>query len=90
MYLASLELRDFRRYEEAQLTLGPGVTVLEGLNGAGKTTVLEAVAWAALGRSFRGVPDSTLVRHGTSSDGRTSSACTRFTISSTSSSRPGT
>lgn len=64
MYLASLELRDFRRYEEAQLTLGPGVTVLEGLNGAGKTTVLEAVAWAALGRSFRGVPDSTLVRHG--------------------------
>ena len=64
MYLASLELRDFRRYEEAQLSLGPGVTVLEGLNGAGKTTLLEAVAWAALGRSFRGVPDATLVRHG--------------------------
>ena len=64
MYLASLELRDFRRYETAGLELGPGVTVIEGLNGAGKTTLLEAVAWVALGRSFRQVPDQALVRHG--------------------------
>ena len=63
MYLASLELRDFRRYEAAQLELGPGVTVIEGLNGAGKTTLLEAAAWVALGRSFRAVPDHALVRH---------------------------
>jgi DNA replication and repair protein RecF len=64
VYLASLELRDFRRYEIAGLELGPGVTVIEGLNGAGKTTLLEAVAWVALGRSFRHVPDRALVRHG--------------------------
>ena len=62
MYLASLELRDFRRYDTAHLELGPGVTVIEGLNGAGKTTLLEAVAWVALGRSFRRVPDAALVR----------------------------
>jgi len=64
VYLASLELRDFRRYETAALDLGPGVTVIEGLNGAGKTTLLEAVAWVALGRSFRHVPDQALVRDG--------------------------
>jgi DNA replication and repair protein RecF len=64
VHLASLELRDFRRYAHAALALGPGVTVLEGANGAGKTTVLEAAAWVALGRSFRGVPDATLVRDG--------------------------
>lgn len=64
MYLASLELRDFRRYEHVRVDLGPGVTVIEGLNGAGKTTLLEAVAWVALGRSFRGVPDAALVRTG--------------------------
>jgi len=64
VYLASLELRDFRRYETAHLELGPGVTVIEGLNGAGKTTLLEAVAWVALGRSFRHVPDQALVRDG--------------------------
>ena len=62
MYLASLELRDFRRYESAHLELGPGVTVIEGLNGAGKTTLLEAAAWVALGRSFRNVADAALVR----------------------------
>ena len=64
MFLASLELRDFRRYEHVRVELGPGVTVIEGLNGAGKTTLLEAVAWVALGRSFRGVPDAALVRDG--------------------------
>jgi len=64
VHLASLELRDFRRYVHADLALGPGVTVLEGANGAGKTTILEAAAWVALGRSFRGVPDATLVRDG--------------------------
>jgi DNA replication and repair protein RecF len=64
VHLASLELRDFRRYEHVQLTLGPAVTVIEGPNGAGKTTVLEAVSWVALGRSFRGVPDAALVREG--------------------------
>jgi DNA replication and repair protein RecF len=62
VYLASLELRDFRRYDTAHLELGPGITVVEGLNGAGKTTLLEAVAWVALGRSFRHVPDAALVR----------------------------
>jgi DNA replication and repair protein RecF len=62
VYLASLELRDFRRYDTAQLELGPGITVVKGLNGAGKTTLLEAVAWVALGRSFRHVPDAALVR----------------------------
>ena len=64
MHLASLELRDFRRYDHVELSFGPGVTVIEGFNGAGKTTLLEAVAWVALGRSFRGVPDATLVRDG--------------------------
>ncbi|MFM8304551.1 MAG: DNA replication/repair protein RecF [Actinomycetota bacterium] len=64
MFLASLELRDFRRYASVHLDLGNGVTVIEGLNGAGKTTLLEAVAWVALGRSFRGVPDAALVRDG--------------------------
>ena len=64
MHLGGLELRDFRRYEHVELTVGPGVTVFEGANGAGKTTLLEAVAWVALGRSFRGVGDAALVRDG--------------------------
>jgi DNA replication and repair protein RecF len=64
VYLASLELRDFRRYEHVEVEFAPGVTLVEGRNGAGKTTLLEAIAWVALGRSFRGVPDAALVREG--------------------------
>lgn len=64
MYLAGLWLTDFRCYEEATLRFPPGVTVICGANAQGKTSLLEAVGWAATGKSFRGVPDSALVRSG--------------------------
>ena len=64
MRVTSLELTDFRCYQAARLELPEGVTVVLGDNGQGKTSLLEAVGWAALGRSFRGVPDAALVRIG--------------------------
>ncbi len=64
MHLAGLWLTDFRCYEEATLRFPPGVTVICGDNAQGKTSLLEAVGWAATGKSFRGVPDSALVRAG--------------------------
>jgi DNA replication and repair protein RecF len=60
--VARLELTDFRCYERTELELPAGVTVVTGGNGEGKTSLLEAIGWAALGRSFRGVPDAVLVR----------------------------
>jgi DNA replication and repair protein RecF len=64
MYVSSLWLTDFRCYHEAELVFSPGVTVISGANAQGKTTLLEAVAWASRGKSFRGVPDAALVRDG--------------------------
>jgi DNA replication and repair protein RecF len=64
VHLAGLWLTDFRCYEEATLRFPPGVTVICGANAQGKTSLLEAVGWAATGKSFRGVPDSALVRSG--------------------------
>ena len=64
MHLAGLWLTDFRCYEAATLWFPPGVTVICGANAQGKTSLLEAVGWAATGKSFRGVPDSALVRSG--------------------------
>src|SRR5262249_45429223 len=62
MHVTDLSLTDFRCFREADLQFAPGVTVIQGANGQGKTTVLEAVAWTATGSSFRGVPDTALVR----------------------------
>ena len=64
MHLSSLELTDFRCYRNLELELPEGVTVLVGANGEGKTSLLEAAGWVATARSFRGVPDSALVRAG--------------------------
>jgi len=62
--LGRLWLNDFRCYEHVELALGPGCTVVTGSNGQGKTSLLEAIAWLATGRSLRGVPDRALVRTG--------------------------
>jgi len=58
----SLWLSDFRSYASAELTLAPGFTALVGHNGAGKTNLLEGLAWLATLSSFRGAPGDALVR----------------------------
>jgi DNA replication and repair protein RecF len=62
--LDHLWLTDFRSWTTAELALGPGLTVVRGRNGAGKTNLLEAVGYLATLSSFRGAPNEALVRHG--------------------------
>lgn len=64
MIVAHLELRDYRNYREASLTLGPGVTVIIGPNGQGKTNLVEAIGVLAAGSSHRVSGDQALVRAG--------------------------
>ncbi|HMF81790.1 MAG TPA: DNA replication/repair protein RecF [Acidimicrobiia bacterium] len=59
-----LALTYFRCYSAVDLLLPTGVTVVAGANGEGKTSLLEALGWAATTHSFRGVPDAALVRTG--------------------------
>ena len=61
-----LWLTDFRCLREIDVELASGLTVLQGANGQGKTSLLEAVGWVARARSFRGVTDAMLVRSGAS------------------------
>lgn len=65
MYLARLELTDFRCYAAVALDLPPAVILVTGANGQGKTSLLEAIAWLAAGQSFRRVPDRALIRDDT-------------------------
>lgn len=62
--LTGIELRDFRSYERAQVSLGPGLTVVHGPNGVGKSNLLEAVYFGCTGRSCRTRNERELVRFG--------------------------
>ena len=64
MRLDRLWLTDFRNYESLDLRLAPGLTVVQGDNGQGKTSLLEAIGYLAALSSFRGVPNDALVRQG--------------------------
>ena len=50
MSLTCLLIRDFRNIETADLALSPGFNFLVGANGSGKTSVLEAIYTATVGR----------------------------------------
>src|SRR5215210_7486119 len=64
MHVARASLRDFRNYERAEAELGAGLTVVSGLNGAGKTNLLEALYFGCTGRSPRTSNERELVRRG--------------------------
>lgn len=51
--ISRLKLSNFRNYASADLALEPGLVVLAGENGAGKTNLLEAVSLLTPGRGLR-------------------------------------
>jgi len=53
LYISQLRLLNFRIYREAEVDLLPGVNLVLGANGGGKTSLLEAIATLALTRSPR-------------------------------------
>ena len=64
MIATRLTVRDFRSYAAAEVHLGPGLTVVSGRNGAGKTNLLEAIYFACTGRSCRTANERECVRFG--------------------------
>ena len=65
MFLRELEIRDLRILGAVSLAPAQGLNVLYGLNGSGKTSVLEAVHLLGVGRSFRSRRHRDMVRRGT-------------------------
>jgi DNA replication and repair protein RecF len=49
----TLRVKGWRSYAAAEVTLGPGLSVVHGPNGAGKTNLLEALYFGLTGRSCR-------------------------------------
>jgi DNA replication and repair protein RecF len=67
MYVRRVELTDFRSYERVAVDLDPGVAVLVGQNGMGKTNLVEALGYVATLDSHRVATDAPLVRAGAAS-----------------------
>lgn len=53
MRLVRLDLKDFRNIRDMSLAFGPGVNLVLGDNGQGKTNLVEAVAFLSWLKSFR-------------------------------------
>lgn len=68
MNLQRLTLDEFRNYRHLLLDLPPGVTVLQGDNASGKTSLLEAVYMLATTRSPRASTDLELVNFAAPAD----------------------
>ena len=66
MIIEKLTLRNFRNYEDTVLTPHEGVNLFFGANGSGKTNLLEAIHYCALGKSHRISGDHSVVRIGES------------------------
>src|SRR3954462_9632598 len=66
MLVTRLRLREFRSYGSAAVALGPGLTVVHGRNGAGKTNLLEGLYFGLTGRSCRTTNEREVVAFGAS------------------------
>jgi DNA replication and repair protein RecF len=66
MALVKLQTDNFRNLTSAPHSFSPSVNLLYGENGSGKTSLLEAIGYLGLGRSFRVNRHQAVCRHGAS------------------------
>src|SRR5207245_3757817 len=64
MFVQHLSIADFRNWPRADVAFDPGPSVLVGLNGQGKTNLLEAVGYLSTLGSHRVATDAPLIRSG--------------------------
>ena len=64
MPIQEFSARDFRCLTHIELDADPGFNLIYGANASGKTSILEALAYLGRGKSFRGAPTTSLIRHG--------------------------
>ncbi|WP_313812526.1 DNA replication/repair protein RecF [Glutamicibacter sp.] len=64
MYISQLSLTSFRSYTQADVHLAPGINVLVGPNGVGKTNIVESIGYLATLASHRVSNDAPLLNFG--------------------------
>lgn len=64
MTLDQIEILNFKNIPSARLKFSPGVNCLLGMNGMGKSNLLDAIHLLSMARTMTSLPDSALMRHG--------------------------
>lgn len=62
MIIKKICLENFRNYEKQEIILNSNINVFYGNNAQGKTNILEAMYYSAIGRSFRTHKDAELIK----------------------------
>ncbi|MCH5239291.1 MAG: DNA replication and repair protein RecF [Muribaculaceae bacterium] len=64
MRLENIEILNFKNIGNTKLDFSPGVNCLLGMNGMGKSNLLDAIHLLSMARSMSSLPDSSLLKHG--------------------------
>jgi len=62
--IRKIQISTFRNLDQEQLEPSTVVTLIAGENGSGKSSILEAIHFLGLGRSFRNTQQTPLIQHG--------------------------
>ena len=62
MIIESIELKNYRNYEELHMELNEGTNILYGDNAQGKTNILEAVYVCCTSKSHKNAKDRDIIR----------------------------
>lgn len=66
MIIKSIELKNFRNYEDLNISFDKGTNILYGDNAQGKTNILEAAYMSGTTKSHKGSKDKEMIRFGES------------------------
>ena len=64
MYVKSINIEHLRNHAHSEVLCSPSLNIISGLNGTGKTTILEAISICGLSKTFLPGTDSDLIRRG--------------------------
>lgn len=61
MRVKQLEITDYRNYQKTVVNFDDGLNVVEGKNAQGKTNLIEAIYFCAVGKSFRAIREKEVI-----------------------------
>lgn len=62
MYIKNISLKNYRNYENQEISLNKKINIIYGNNAQGKTNIIESIILCSLGKSFRSKKDKDLIR----------------------------